>query len=156
MLSLISSEDESVNILIQAIQINPNDAVAHFRIGLALSKDVEEYSKSNNDIDATYTADIAIDYYTQAIEIDPNYSDSYYYRGLLREYLARYYYTGEVEDYLAGCCEISTYLEDFQLAIDDYAQCIKVDPNYADAYTSMGKVLNAVKNFKDLTEKINL
>ncbi|MDH6098039.1 tetratricopeptide repeat protein [Anabaenopsis sp. FSS-46] len=57
----------------------------------------------------------AIDDYTQAIHIDPNYANAYNNRGLARSNLG-----------------------DYQSAIDDYTQAIQIDPNYAQAYYNRG------------------
>jgi tetratricopeptide (TPR) repeat protein len=57
----------------------------------------------------------AIDDFTQAIQIDPNFAQAYHNRGLAR--------------YLLG---------DKQGAIDDYTQAIHIDPNNAYAYNNRG------------------
>ncbi|MEH2048891.1 tetratricopeptide repeat protein [Nostoc sp.] len=57
----------------------------------------------------------AIEDYTQAIEINPNYANAYMNRGL-----AHY------------------DLGDNQAAIEDYNQAIKINPNYANAYINRG------------------
>ncbi|WP_157750079.1 tetratricopeptide repeat protein, partial [Dolichospermum compactum] len=59
----------------------------------------------------------AIDDYTQAINIDPNYVNAYYNRGVIRSELG-----------------------DKQGAIDDYTQAIKINPNYVDAYYDRGLI----------------
>ncbi|MGK7873930.1 MAG: tetratricopeptide repeat protein [Xenococcaceae cyanobacterium] len=57
----------------------------------------------------------AIEDYTQAIRINPNYADAYNNRGLARYQLGEY-----------------------QAAIEDYTQAIRINPNDADAYYSRG------------------
>jgi tetratricopeptide (TPR) repeat protein len=57
----------------------------------------------------------AIAQFTQAIKLDPNYTDAYNNRG-------NAYYD----------------LDDYDKAIADYAQAIKIDPGDADAYNNRG------------------
>ncbi|MHC5825545.1 MAG: tetratricopeptide repeat protein, partial [Nostoc sp.] len=59
----------------------------------------------------------AIEDYTQAIKINPNYVDVYYNRGNARSDLG-----------------------DFEGAIEDYTQAIKINSNYADAYYNRGNI----------------
>ena len=66
----------------------------------------------------------AIDDYTLAIKINPNYAKAYYNRGYVRKDLG-----------------------DKQGAIDDYNQVIRINPNYAGAYNNRGNVR------KDLGDK---
>ena len=59
----------------------------------------------------------AIEDYTQAIQINPNYTDVYYNRG------NAHYELGDLES-----------------AIEDYTQAIKINYNYADAYYNRANV----------------
>jgi tetratricopeptide (TPR) repeat protein len=76
------------------------------------SRVVEHYKKG-----AAYVkqgeGDLAIDEYTQAIEIDPQLAEAYVKRGLA------YYFRGDID-----------------LAIADYDRAIEIDPQYADAYVN--------------------
>ncbi len=57
----------------------------------------------------------AIDDYTQALNISPDYADAYYNRGIA------YYDLGN-----------------YQSAIDDYTRSIEIKPNCADTYVGRG------------------
>ena len=61
---------------------------------------------------------LAIDNYTRAIKIDPDYSTAYYNRG-------------------------NTYkeLENYKNAIADYTRAIKIDPDFANAYDGRGTAM---------------
>ncbi|BAZ08691.1 serine/threonine protein kinase [Calothrix sp. NIES-4071] len=91
----------------------------------------------------------AIEDYSQAIKINPNYAIAYYNRGLAR------YYLGEnqiaIQDYSQAIKLNPRYTNAYfnrglarynsgqnQAAIEDYSQAIKFDPNYTDAYYNRG------------------
>ncbi|MTJ35175.1 tetratricopeptide repeat protein [Dolichospermum sp. UHCC 0260] len=79
----------------------------------------------------------AIDDFTQAININPNYAKAYFNRGL-----ARY------------------HLGDKQSAIDDWTQAIRINPNYADTYYSRGLAHSELGDnqsaIDDYTQAINI
>ena len=108
----------------------------------------------------------AFGYYTQVLQLKPNYADAYNKRGSARYYLgdkqaaiddynlaikinpnyAKAYYNRGIVRYELG---------DKQGAIDDYTQAIKINPNDADAYYNRGNVRNelgdkqgAIKDFQ--------
>ena len=60
---------------------------------------------------------LAINEFTTAIRLNPNYTDAYKGRGLA-------YYT----------------LRQYQLALQDYDKAIQLDPDYADAYKAVAKL----------------
>ncbi|GAC1460995.1 MAG: hypothetical protein NVSMB70_06840 [Chamaesiphon sp.] len=87
-----------------------------------------------------YLGDVqgAIEDYTQAIQLNPNFANVYYERGLTR------YKLGEN-----------------QKAIEDYTQAIELNPNFADAYYERGSVRNYSLGdlqgaIEDYTQSINL
>ena len=57
----------------------------------------------------------AIADYTKAIELNPNYANAYYNRGISKH-----------------------NLKDYNGAISDYNKAIEIDPNYANAYYNRG------------------
>lgn len=67
----------------------------------------------------------AIADYTQAIEIDPNYADAYYNRGIAHRKVG-----------------------DTQAAIADYTQAIKIDPNDAKVYHNRGIARSALEDYQ--------
>ncbi|MFN5241203.1 MAG: tetratricopeptide repeat protein [Aphanizomenon sp.] len=95
----------------------------------------------------------AIDDYTQAIKINPNYDLTYYNRGNVRDNLGDK--QGAIDDYTLAIKinpnDADAYynrgnvrydLGDKQGAIDDYTLAIKINPNYAQAYYNRGIVRN--------------
>jgi len=79
----------------------------------------------------------AIDYFGQAIRIDPKFVLAYYNRGLTLQLLG-----------------------DEQRAIRDYSEAIRLEPHFADAYASRGIAYENLKQFdqaiKDYSEAIRL
>jgi tetratricopeptide (TPR) repeat protein/S1-C subfamily serine protease len=95
----------------------------------------------------------AIDDYTQAIKINPNYAQAYNNRGVARNELGDK--QGAIDDYTQAIkinpnLALAYYnrgnvrddLGDKQGAIDDFNQAIKINPNYAKAYYNRGIVRN--------------
>ena len=80
----------------------------------SVSSAEESYNRGSELLDKG-EYDEAIDEFTKAIEIDPNYAEAYNNRGLA------YYYTWE-----------------YDLAVADYDKAIEIDPDYADAYNNRG------------------
>jgi len=91
----------------------------------------------------------AIEDYTQAVTINPNYVDAYKNRGAARGQLG--YQQAAIEDFTQAI-KINPndalahfyrgiahhILGDQQAAIEDFTQSIKLNPNYADAYNNRG------------------
>ncbi|GBU24155.1 tetratricopeptide repeat protein [Fibrobacteria bacterium R8-3-H12] len=84
--------------------VENNNAEAYYNQGFA-------YIKLKGDYDQ------AIEYFTQAIRLKPDYVDAYNDRGIA------YYYKG-----------------DYDRAIADYSQAIRLKPDYADAYKFRGDI----------------
>jgi tetratricopeptide (TPR) repeat protein len=74
--------------------------------------DVLYVSRGNVNFDGMYDYEGAIIYYTRAIEINPSYSEAYYYRG---------------EAYAQGIIGLEN-------AVSDYSEAIKLKPDFAEAY----------------------
>ncbi|WP_072622333.1 tetratricopeptide repeat protein [Spirulina major] len=82
----------------------------------------------NQGVDRYQAGDLmgAIDLWSQAIEIDPNFAYAYYNRGLAYSNLKRY-----------------------EEAITDYTSAIEIDPNDASAYYNRGNAYNALKRYEE-------
>jgi tetratricopeptide (TPR) repeat protein len=91
----------------------------------------------------------AIDEFTAAIRLDPNYADAYYYRGIA--YYENKDHDRAIADYTQAIKLNPNYAlayynrgnayyrkNDYDRAIADYTQAIKLNPNYALAYYNRG------------------
>jgi len=115
--------------------------------------------------------DHAIEDYTQAIRIDPNYADAYIKRSLA------YYEKKDYDRAIEDCTQVIrinpnyayaflirgfAYREknDYDRAIEDCTQAIKIDPNYVHAYRKRGYVYFEKKDYdhaiEDYTQAIRI
>jgi len=156
---------KSLQYLTEAIRIDPNYAAAYYARGLAYNnlgeyeKAIEDYTEAIR-IDPNYAAAYFIrgltsekvrsfgelEDYTEAIRLDPNYADAYYARGIR---YADVGYSRILNDSCIGddvtlssaCILYENYkiaYGYYEKAIEDYTEVIRIDPNYADAYTNRG------------------
>jgi tetratricopeptide (TPR) repeat protein len=113
----------------------PEDAVSFFRKGKE-SYDQKDY-------------DQAIDAYTQAIRLNPNYTEAYYNRGSAYYYKKDYDRTiGDFTQAIRLNPNLATAYNnrglayynknDYDRAIGDFTQAIRLNPNYANAYYNRG------------------
>jgi len=113
----------------------------------------------------------AIEYYTQAIRLDPNYSAAYNNRGATYSMLDNY--NQAVADYDQAIRIDSNYakaynnrgityslLKMYEQAIADYDKAIRLDPKYATAYSNRGGTYVMLQQFgraiADLNQAISL
>ena len=85
--------------------------------------------------------DKAIEYFTKAIELDPNFAEAYYNRGNAygnEEQFHRYFKLPGQTFAQAGFPEMQ---EKFEKAVSDFKKCMKVDPSYSPlAHFGLGNV----------------
>ena len=92
---------------------------------------------------------MAVGEFTNAIQVNPNYSNAYWYRGL--SYVNLGQYQTAINDYTKAIQldpdETALYfnrgfsyqeLGQYQLAINDYTKALQIDPEYFNAYVSRG------------------
>ena len=155
----IRNYDEAIRCYKEAIELNPNNAIAYYNLGVAYSLGLQYY-------------DEAIKCYNKAIELNLNDADLYYNLGFA--------YSVGMEDYDAAiecynkAIELNfndadayfdlgdAYLEgnqDYDNAIKYYKKAIELNPNYADAYNNLGNVYielgneeEAIKYFKEAAD----
>jgi len=116
-----ADEEDMFNDTVKAIKIEPNNPVVHFEQGLFLA----------------FVCDAsAIDSYTKAIELNPNYVDAYYNRGLVKSNI------GNSEE-----------------AIKDYSKAIEIDKTYTNAYhnraidrSNLGDYKGAIEDYTSVIE----
>ena len=109
----------------------------------------------------------AIDDYTQAIKINPNYAPAYNNRGVVRYELGNK--QGAIDDYNQAIKINPNLVQAYYNrgiardelgnkpgAIDDYNQAIKIDPNDADAYYNRGVVRDELGNKQGAIDDYNL
>ncbi len=142
-----------------AIQLEPDNAVAYF--GRA---------EANND-SANYMD--ALDDYNRAIELDPEYTEAYNNRGqLYRNVLGRI--EDSVDDYTMALLYNNPephfvytnrgsayyFLDEYEKALDDFEEAIRINPEYAYAYNGRGVTYSAMgeldQAIADLTTAIEL
>jgi tetratricopeptide (TPR) repeat protein len=76
--------------------------------------------------------DRAIQDYSKAIELNPNYTEAYYNRGIV--------FTNE---------------NNYDRAIQDYSKAIELNPNYTEAYNNRGNIFKNNKNYDRALEDYN-
>jgi tetratricopeptide (TPR) repeat protein len=164
--------DKALAAINQAIQLQPNNPNLYNQ-KLAILSDLKRYKEAaaaiNKAIELSPRAAFynnrgivrselgdkpgAIDDYTQAIKINPNYALAYYNRGIVRSELGDK--PGAIDDYTLAIKinpnDANAYynrgivrseLGDKPGAIDDYTLAIKINPNDANAYYGRGFVRN--------------
>ena len=107
-----------------------------------------------------------IEFYTKAIQLDPNYKDAYNNRGISKKNLGRY--TEAITDYDKAIQldpnykdaynnrGVSKYnLSKYTEAITDYDKAIQLDPNYAKAIASKGCSLVKLGRYGEAVDTIN-
>ncbi|MCW6038192.1 tetratricopeptide repeat protein, partial [Spirulina subsalsa FACHB-351] len=127
----------------------------------------------NRGVDSYYAGDLqgAMNCFTQAIHLDPNFADAYNGRGNfyldLKEYekaIADYTQAINLDPNLAlaynGRGTVYLDLKEYEKAIADYTQAIHLDPNYALAYNNRGNVYLDLKEYEkalaEYTQAIHL
>jgi len=160
----IGHNQEAITDFTMAIRIDPDYAEAYYNRGNALLY-LEEYNDVNQMVrdaladtgrvghtwcstcfnrvmKAEKNCQDAIDEYTRAVSIAPNYADAYFNRGIA------YLYLGNYDDALADyTCTISidpdyaaSYRNrvDYEGVIAYYTSEIRIDPDYTEAYNNRG------------------
>jgi len=128
-------------------------------------KNAINYNKIGDDYYFQQDYNKAVDYYTKAIELEPDNAEYYFNRGLschrLKEYEkaiadkskaielepdnAQYYFSRGVS---------YDWLKEYEKAIADFSEAIKLDPNNAKYYRSLVRVLCRTNDF--VNAQINL
>ncbi|MBF0554435.1 MAG: tetratricopeptide repeat protein [Nitrospirae bacterium] len=147
------------------------------------AKNVEAYEKTIIGLNAVewfqkgYKAAIgerweeALDAFTKAIELKPDYAKAYHARGLA--YLSLDNYQQAVQDFNKAIELKPDYaeayyfrglyyniLDNYQQAISEFTQTLKLKPDYAEAYCNRGNAYNNLGNYQqainDFTKAIEL
>ena len=143
---------QAVDLIGNAIKINPDYADAHYHLGNAL-----------NDLNRP---EAALASYHQAIALKPDHVDAYYYRGNtlshLRQFdaaLASYYQAISLRpDYVEAhyhCGNILNDLKQFEAALVSYNRVIALRPDFALTYYNRGNALNDLKRFEAAVASYN-
>ena len=130
---------------------------------IAKSVSAEDFYLKGNDEFKDKNYRRAIDFYSAAIAINPNYRGAYFRRAFARSNGLEDY-KGAIEDYTTAIELYPTYiaaynnrgtcraaLKDYKGAIDDYTKAIGLDPNYALAYYNRA---NSKSELNDNTDAI--
>ena len=120
----------------EAIRINPNDVYFHYHRGL-VNNNLEEYESAIADFDET-------------IRINSAYAEAYYHRGLARFYLGQdeSTITDYDEAHLNPDYAFRQYLEEYELAIADFDETIRINSDYAEAFYHRGLVKQHMERYE--------
>ena len=126
----------------QATELNPKYVMARVKLGLALARQgrIDEAAKNSG---------LALDNYTEAIELTPDDAETYFNRGTAYEILEQY--DSALNDYTKAIELKPKYVEAYsnrglayqhlgrhELALSDFDRAIELRPDYADAYFNRG------------------
>ena len=143
----------AVNLFTQAIELNPNHALAYCFRGYCYSE-LQNYYQAFEDFDKALKLEPtnariyntrggahflmknypkAIEDYSKAIQLNPNYAEAYSNRGIV-------------------------YIElmNYEQAISECTKAIQVDPKHADAYVARGVVYARLQNFNQSINDNNM
>ncbi|MCD4695239.1 MAG: tetratricopeptide repeat protein, partial [Bacteroidales bacterium] len=127
----------------KAIDVQQNYLDAHLQLGLL-------YAEKKNKL--------AIDYFNNALNIDPANIDVKYYLGMFYQETANYdkaiqTYTSildQVPDFYIAYYNIGyiklVFQEDFEGAVDKFSKCIELKDDYVEAYYNRGFAYELLKN----------
>lgn len=143
----------AVNFFTQAIDLNPNHALAYCFRGYCYSE-LQNYYQAFEDFDKAlqlepnnariYNArggshflmknySKAIEDYSKSIQLNPNYAEAYSNRGI-----------------------VYTELMNYDQAISECTRAIQIDPEHADAYVARGAVYARLQNFNQSINDNNM
>ena len=138
------SHQSSVDMIDQAIAINPNVESYHSNRGIALL--------------ALKQLDVAVASFDKAIALKPDYAEAYYNRGVALKELKQFdaaitSYDKAIAlkpDYAEAYASRGNSLKEskqFDAAVASYDKAIALKPDYAEAYSNRGNALQDVKQF---------
>jgi tetratricopeptide (TPR) repeat protein len=131
-------------------------------------KEAKEWFEKAQKLRKTSNDQLEIEYYTKAIELDPNFTEAYYYRGYnyalegnfdqaikdcnkaveidskdAKAYFFRglvYYIKGDYENPIRDLAKIVDCFRDYLIAEMDFTEAIKLNPNLLEAYYYRGLI----------------
>ncbi len=135
----------AIDLINQAIEINPNDASYHSNRGNAQQK-LKQF-------------DAAVSSYERAIELKPDYADAYSNRGISLQKLGKLdaavdSYKSAIElcpDFAEAYSNLGNAmieLKQFEDAIASYELAIELKPDYYECYSNRGNALHKLKQFE--------
>jgi tetratricopeptide (TPR) repeat protein len=126
---------------------------------ISSGRDAESFYQQGADLYKQKQYDQAIDAFTQAIRLKPDYAVAYNDRGIA--YDDEKNYDLAIQDYNQAIKLNPNYAnaynnrgnaysdeKNYDLAIQDYNQALKLDPNYADAYNNRGVAYEKKKQYQ--------
>ncbi|NJR59047.1 MAG: tetratricopeptide repeat protein [Cyanobacteria bacterium CRU_2_1] len=136
----------------RALDLDPNNAVAHLNWG-----NIRTEQRDREGANRDYARSIELN--SQAIQLDPQNPDPYYYRGSARFRLGDYrgaitdatqaiQLDAEFADAYVTRCQANGLLGEHQKAIDDCTKATQINPNHYVAHTSLCNNLSNVGNYQ--------
>ncbi len=139
----------------------PEKAIPHFLTCIENSENYLEVFKAYNNLGGAYKntnqfAD-ALKAFNKAIELQPGYSEALFGKGLVLTDLKRYDESVNTFTFLLKTDSLNPnnyysraityrFMNKLDSAIADYQSAIRIDPNYAQAYTNLGNIYFNLQN----------
>ena len=111
----------------------------------------------------SYDEEKALQYYTEAIELNPDYAEAYYQRGVI--YSEMHQYEKAIENFNKAIQILPNYgaayhyrgrsyyfLKDFKKALEDLNKVIKINPKYSKAYSLRANIYYILKDYQKAIE----
>ena len=159
--------DDSIGWITRVIDKKPDFIPAYRLRGLAYIEKGKASKSKRNESETGYNKYIyefnkALDNFNRIIELDPEYEDAYFYRGMSYRCLDHYpqpaidSLTKYIKDFKKETCDayiergIAFYQRGFiSESIDDYHRAIGLSPSNKDAYINLMKSYETTENYND-------
>ena len=143
---------EAVRLILKALEVNPQDAIAHTNLGVAYAN-LKQHEK-------------ALEAYEKAISINGNFADAHYNRGNTLSDLKRF--DNAIQSYGKAIAINAKHarayynkgnalleLKRTSEAVACYRLAILIVPDYPEAFNNLGQALRELKDFSSALENFN-
>ena len=132
--------DKAIEYFTEAIELNPNNAIAYHNRGLGYLKTGSKYTPEGR-----ASLEKAISDYSKAVELKPDYVEAYYHRGITRIEFIHFYDSpfGQAENEL------------FKEALNDFNKALDLDETFYLSYSGMGNAYDRYGKFDEAVKWYN-